>query len=134
MQHHTRAASRSSSGLSEYLEREKCAYASGWYSPAWRAAALRTPLTIKVMSCDMDDAGNAQAQRMHMACSDGKMCGGLAIVDHSRVRTLGDSDWNSERSVSSWRAAVMMMVQKRNGDMSYTASAEDGGITTGKQG
>lgn len=40
------------------------------------------------------------------------------MVDHISALTEGASDWRSNRSVSSCRAAVMMIVQKRKDDTS----------------
>lgn len=53
---------------------------------------LRHPPIMKVISCVNDEAGKGQADRIHIACKDGNVCGGLAIVDHRKFRTECDSD------------------------------------------
>jgi len=84
-----------------------------------------------VMSWLHDEAGRGQTHNNAMACKDGSIWGGRAIVDQSKVFTAGNKDSSKDRSVLSWRAAVIIIVQKRSGDTSYRASAEGGGVRIG---
>jgi hypothetical protein len=123
MQHHTRRASVRSAGLNETRTREYCIRFSGRCSPTCVAADLSIPASRNVLSTGMDETGNGHTHRMAMACNEGRVWGTMATEDQSSALAAGTKSCSSEKSELSWRAATVMIVQKRNREDRYTLSA-----------
>lgn len=131
MQHQTLIASQRFCGVSEYRTLENCVRMSGLCNPTCIVAVLRMPAKMKVASRLIEEAGKGQTHSIDIACRDESVCGGFIAVDQRSVLTAGTNPSKREQSDLSWRAAVIMTVQKSKVDDSNILSIDDGILRMG---